>query len=76
MPIVPDQPDGPDVEDNAVAMNAGMGGMDVANVQRRRDMVDYLYMLMMAVFLVAMAFMTGSLGRFLVFAGGIVFMLL
>ena len=76
MQILPEQPNGPEIEDNAVAMNAGIGGMDAANIQRRRDLVDYLYMLMMAVFLGAMAFMTGSLGRFLVFAGGIIFMLL
>ena len=74
--ILPDQPDGPEAEENAVVMNAGMGGMDAANIQRRRDVVDYLYMLTMAVFLGSMAFMTGSLGRFLIFAGGILFMLL
>ncbi|KAL5467285.1 hypothetical protein EMCRGX_G031492 [Ephydatia muelleri] len=51
--ILPDQPDGPEAEENAVVMNAGMGGMDAANIQRRR-----------------------SLGRFLIFAGGILFMLL
>ena len=74
--ILPDQHDGPEAEENAVVMNAGMGGMDAANIQRRRDLVDYLYMLMMAVFLGSMAFMTGSLARFLIFAGGILFMLL
>lgn len=72
----PEQLNGPEAEDNAVVMNAGIGGMDAANVQRRRDLVDYVYMLTMAVFLGMMAFMTGSLGRFLIFAGGIFFMLL
>ena len=60
-----------------VAMNAGaLGLMGGANFQHRRDMVDYLYMLMMAGFLALIAFITGSFGRLLIFFAGVIFMLL
>jgi len=51
---------------------AGVGGAGM----RQRDMVDYLYMFMMISFLVFVAYVTNSLGRLLIFTGGVIFMLL
>ncbi len=60
-----------------VAMNAGgLGMMAGGGMRRERDIVDYIYMLMMAAFLAAVAYLTGSMGRLLIFAAGIIFMLL
>ena len=71
---VPDDPE--DMPMNAPGgmgmMVGGGGGEDM----RRRDMVDYLYMFMMIGFLVLVAYLTGSLGRLLIFVSGIIFMLL
>ena len=61
------------------AMNAGALGMMAGggvNFQNHRDFVDYLYMFIMAAFLALIAYITGSFGRLLIFAGGIMFMLL
>ena len=70
----------PDVEDQGVPMNAGgvgmMAGGGAAQFRRRRDLVDYLYMLTMMGFLALIAYVTGSFGRLMVFAGGIIFMML
>ena len=71
----------PDVDDQDVPMNAGglgmmAGGGGAAQLRRHRDVVDYLYMLTMLSFLALIAYVTGSLGRLMVFAGGIVFMML
>ena len=57
-------------------MNGGLGMMAGGNPQRQRDVVDHMYMLMMAGFLLAVAYITGSVGRLLVFAAGVLFMLL
>lgn len=69
-----------DDEDDQVeemGMNAGgLGMMPGGGMQRQRDLVDYVYMLMMLAFLSSVAYLTGSLGRLLIFAAGIIFMLL
>ena len=72
-----------DVDEQDIPMNAGglgmmAGGGGAAGMQLRRhhDFVDYLYMLMMIGFLGLMAYLTGSFGRVMVFAGGIIFMML
>ena len=65
-----------EVEDD-VPMNAGgLGMMDAGGLHRHRDLVDYLYMFMMAGFLALVAYLTGSMGRLLIFAAGVIFMLL
>ncbi len=74
---------GVEVEDNVpvnaaggaagLGMMAGGGGGGGGN---RRDLVDVLYMTTMFGFLGLVAYLTGSLGRLMVFAGGIVFVLL
>lgn len=51
-------------------MPGGGGGL------RHRDLVDYLYMFSMIGFLVLIAFLAGSLGRLLIFAAGVTFMLM
>ena len=51
-----------------------MGGG--VNLQRQRDLVDYVYMFMMAGFLASVAYFTASFGRLLIFVGGVIFMLL
>ncbi len=66
-------------EDQVEEMGMNGGGLGMVpggGLQRQRDIVDYIYMLMMAAFLVAVAYLTGSLGRMLIFAAGIIFMLL
>ena len=69
-----------DAEDQDVPMNAGglgmMAGGGVAQFRRHRDVVDYVYMMTMMSFLALIAYVTGSLGRLMVFAGGIAFMIL
>ena len=68
-----------DVDNQDVPMNAGGLGMMAgggAQLRRHRDLVDYLYMLTMMGFLALIAYITGSFGRLMVFAGGIVFMML
>ena len=55
---------------------AGLGMMAGGGFQRQRDLVDYVYMCMMAGFLIAVAYLTASPGRLLIFAAGIIFMLL
>ena len=57
-----------------LGMMAGGGGAGM--LPNRRDLVDYLYMFTMLGFLLLVAYLTGSIGRLLVFAGGIIFMLL
>lgn len=75
----------PDMDEQDVAMNAGGLGMmggggggagGAAQFRRHRDVVDYLYMLTMMMFLALIAYITGSFGRLMVFAGGIIFMML
>ena len=70
-------PNDQDVEED-MPMNAagGLGMMAGGNPQRQRDLVDHMYMLMMAGFLAAVAYLTGSVGRLLIFAVGVLFMLL
>ncbi len=70
-----DLPEPEDQEDIPVNGPGGLGMMGGPGV-RHRDLVDYLYMLSMISFLVLMAFLTGSLGRLLIFAAGIIFMVL
>ena len=69
-----------DVDEQDVPMNAGglgmMAGGGAAQLRRHRDLVDYLYMLTMMGFLALIAYVTGSFGRLMVFAGGIIFMML
>ena len=71
LPEPDDQDDVPVNAPGGVGMMAGGQGL-----HRRRDLVDYLYMFSMISFLVLMAFLTGSLGRLLIFAAGLTFMLL
>ena len=82
-PVVPNPLDNdlpePDDQQDDLAVNAPGGvGMMPGGGQgfHRRDLVDYLYMFSMITFLVLMAFLTGSLGRLLIFAAGLTFMLL
>ena len=69
-------------EQQDIPMNAGGlgmmagGGGGAAQLRRHRDLVDYLYMLTMVGFLALIAYVTGSFGRLMVFAGGIIFMML
>lgn len=78
----PNEPaDLPEEEDEEDIPVNGPGGLMMAGGGagpgiRRRDLVDYLYMLSMIGFLVLMALLTGSLGRLLIFAAGIIFMVL
>lgn len=68
-----------DVDEQDVPMNAGGLGMMAgggAQLRRHRDLVDYLYMLTMLGFLALISYVTGSFGRLMVFAGGIIFMML
>lgn len=71
---VPEPDDQEDVPINAPGglgmMPGGGGGL------RHRDLVDYLYMCSMIGFLVFVAFLSGSLGRLLIFAAGLTFMFL
>lgn len=81
LPVNPNEPDDlPEPEDQEDIQVNGPGGLMMAGGggpgMRRRDFVDYLYMLSMISFLVLMAFLTGSLGRLLIFAAGIIFMVL
>ncbi len=83
LPPRPDEPPNnnlpePPEDQFAGAVNApgGMGLMAGAQGMRHRDLVDYIYMLMMVGFLVLVAFLTGSLGRLIIFAAGVMFMLL
>ena len=79
-PLNPDDPnDLPEPEDEEdIPVNApgGLGLMAGGGGLRHRDLVDYLYMFMMMAFLVLVAYLTGSLGRLLIFAAGVMFMLL
>ena len=78
LPNPQDIPNAQDL-DQEVAVNAGgVGMMAAGNFQPfpRRDLVDYAYMFVMALFLVSMAYITGSVGRLLIFIGGLLFMLL
>ena len=70
-----------DADEQDIPMNAGGlgmmgGGGGAAQLRRHRDLVDYLYMLTMMGFLALIAYVTGSFGRLMVFAGGIIFMML
>ena len=71
-------PDGEDAEEVNAPGGVGMmaGGAEVGGGLRQRDMVDYLYMFMMISFLVFVAYVTNSLGRLIIFTGGVIFMLL
>ena len=50
-----------------------MGG---PQLQARRDLVDYGYMFLMAMFLICVAYITSSFGRLVLFLAGILFMLM
>lgn len=58
-----------------LGMMAG-GGAGGRRRLQQRDLVDYLYIFMMISFLVLVAYLTRSLGRLLIFAAGVIFMLL
>lgn len=68
----------PEAEDNEDVPVNGPGGLGMmaGGMIRQRDFVDYLYMVMMTGFLVFIAYLTGSLGRLLIFTAGVMFMLL
>ncbi len=75
--------DGVEVEDDVPVHAAGgaaglgmMAGGGGGGGRNRRDLVDVVYMLTMFGFLGLVAYLTGSLGRLVVFAGGILFVLL
>ena len=43
-------------------------------LQARRDLVDYGYMLLMATVLISIAYFTSSFGRIILFLAGVLFM--
>ena len=45
-------------------------------LQARRDLVDYGYMLLMATVLVSVAYLSSSFGRIFLFLAGVLFMFL
>lgn len=60
-----------------MAVNGGGGGMLMgAGAVRHRDLVDYMYMLMMLVFMGTIGFLTGSLKQFVIFSVGVIIILL
>lgn len=77
--LLPDEPgeggNGQDELPDDMAMNAG-GGMLMGGVRRHRDVVDYLYMLMMLVFMSTIGYLTGSLRQFIIFFVGVTVILL
>ena len=78
LPNPQDLPNEQDVQQDVAVNAGGFGMMGGGNFQPmpRRDFVDYVYKFMMAGFLVTMAYITGSVGRLLIFVGGLWFMLL
>ena len=62
-------------DDMAVNAGGGLGLMGGA-ARRHRDVVDYLYMLMMLVFMGTIGYLTGSLRQFLIFFVGVTVILL
>jgi hypothetical protein len=72
---LPNQEDQPPQEDGEI--NAAGGGMALIPDNRRaRDLVDYLYMLMMLTFLSMIGFYTGSTYQFIIFFIGVGIILL
>ena len=61
----------PDDMDAAGAGGAAGGFALMAENRRRRDVVDYAYMLLMMTFLGAIGYLTGSFYQFVVFFAGV-----
>ncbi len=61
----------PDDIDAAGAGGAAGGFALMAENRRRRDIVDYAYMLLMMTFLGAIGYLTGSFYQFLIFFAGV-----
>ena len=71
-----DQPEPEEPEDIPMAAG-GMGMMAGGGAgMRQRDLLDYLYKFSMLLFLMLIAYMTGSIGRLLIFAAGIILVFL
>ena len=69
--------DGQDLElPDDVGINGGGGFALMAENRRRRDAVDYVYMLMMLMFLGAIGYMAGSFYQFIIFFAGVAVILL
>lgn len=65
-------------QEEMAVMNAG-GGLGMMAGQfpaRHRDLVDYMYMLMMLLFLGAIGYFTGSLRQFMIFFAGVMVILM
>ena len=65
-------------QEEMAVMNAG-GGLGMMAGQfpaRRRDLVDYMYMLMMILFLGFIGYFTGSLHQFMIFFAGVAVILM
>ena len=65
-------------QEEMAVMNAG-GGLGMMAGQfpaRQRDLVDYMYMLMMILFLGFIAYFTGSLHQFMIFFAGVAVILM
>lgn len=80
--LAPDEPrdgaNGQDIElPDDMAVNGGGGfGLMGADVRRHRDVVDYMYMLMMVIFMGTIGYLTGSLRQFIIFFVGVAVILL
>ena len=61
-----------------MAVNGGAGGFGLmaGGVIRHRDVIDYLYMLMMLLFMGTIGYFTGSLKQFIIFFVGVAIILL
>ena len=61
-----------------MAVNGGGGGFGLmaGGVIRHRDVIDYLYMLMMLLFMGTIGYFTGSLKQFIIFFVGVAIILL
>ena len=64
------------VPPNALSYLLCAGGLMLGGpqLQARRDLVDYGYMLLMATVLVSIAYFTSSFGRIILFLAGVTFM--
>lgn len=82
--VAEDQADGVAGQDielpDDMAVNGGPGGggfgLMAAEARRHRDVVDYMYMLMMLVFVCTIGYLTGSLQQFLIFFVGVLIILM